>query len=221
MSAADPIRVVVIDDQELFVHGIRMLLESQPDLLVVGTALDGAAGLAVVDAEAPDVVLMDIRMPVLDGLTATRRITGGADASRTAAPKVVVLTTFRQEEAVFRSMQEGASGFLTKDATPEQLLSTVRAVHDGDAPPLPVGPIARRFTGAADARPAGEVLAALSPREREIYALVAKGLGNAEIARAAFISDTTVKSHVRSILAKLQLRSRTQIVVHAYENRVV
>lgn len=221
MSAADPIRVVVIDDQELFVHGIRMLLESQPDLLVVGTALDGRSGIALVEAEEPDVVLMDIRMPVLDGLTATRRITGGAGRARADAPKVVVLTTFRQEEAVLRSVQEGASGFLTKDATPEQLLTTVRAVHAGDAPPLPVGPIARRFTFSSESRPAGEVLAALSPREREIYALVAKGLGNAEIAQAAFISDTTVKSHVRSILAKLELRSRTQIVVHAYENRIV
>jgi DNA-binding NarL/FixJ family response regulator len=221
MSAADPIRVVVIDDQELFVHGIRMLLESQPDLLVVGTALDGRSALALVEAEEPDVVLMDIRMPVLDGLTATRRITGGASGARADAPRVVVLTTFRQEEAVLRSVQEGASGFLTKDATPEQLLATVRAVHAGDAPPLPVGPIARRYALPSETRPAGEVLAALSPREREIYALVAKGLGNAEIAQAAFISDTTVKSHVRSILAKLELRSRTQIVVHAYENRIV
>ncbi|SMH29533.1 two component transcriptional regulator, LuxR family [Rathayibacter oskolensis] len=221
MSATAPIRVVVIDDQELFVHGIRMLLESQPDLLVVGTASDGAAGVDLVAARSPDVVLMDIRMPVLDGLAATRRITGGEGSDRVGAPQVVVLTTFRQEEAVFRSMQEGASAFLTKDATPEQLLATVRSVHAGDAPPVSVDPIVRRFARPEGARRPDEVLAVLSPREREIYALVAKGLGNAEISQGAFISEATVKTHVRSILAKLELRSRIQIVVHAYENRLV
>lgn len=220
MIPSEPIRVVVIDDQELFVHGIGMLLESQPDLRLVGTALDGASGVALVEAEAPDIVLMDIRMPVLDGLTATRRITGGG-GERGGGPRVVVLTTFRQEEAVFQAMKEGASGFVTKDATPEQLLETIRAVHAGDAPPLAVGPIVRRFALPTGSPRPEDLLAELSPREREIYALVAKGLGNAEIARAAFIGETTVKSHVRSILAKLELRSRTHIVVHAYENRLV
>jgi len=219
MSAA--VRVALVDDQELFVHGLRMLIESQPDLVVAGTASDGEAGVALVAAEQPDVVLMDIRMPLLDGLEATRRITGGEGAERTHGPQVVVLTTFRQEEAVFRSLRAGAAAFLTKDATPEQLLATVRAVAIGDAPPVDAGALVRRFAVGDGRRRAEEVLAALSPREREIYALVAKGLGNAAIASASFISEATVKTHVRSVLVKLGLRSRVQIVVHAYENRLV
>ncbi|MBO0982954.1 response regulator transcription factor [Rathayibacter sp. SD072] len=219
MSAA--VRVALVDDQELFVHGLRMLIESQPDLVVAGAASDGEAGVALVAAEQPDVVLMDIRMPLLDGLEATRRITGGEGAERTRGPQVVVLTTFRQEEAVFRSLRAGAAAFLTKDATPEQLLATVRAVAVGDAPPVDAGALVRRFAGVQGERRAEEVLAALSPREREIYALVAKGLGNAAIASASFISEATVKTHVRSVLVKLGLRSRVQIVVHAYENRLV
>jgi len=216
-----PIRVAVVDDQELFVHGLRMLLESQPDLVVAGTAHDGEAALALVDREPLDVVLMDIRMPLLDGLEATRRITGGEGAERTSGPQVIVLTTFRQEEAVFRSLRAGASAFLTKDATPEQLLATVRAVAAGDAPPVAADALVRRFAHVHGERRPEEVLAALSPREREIYALVAKGLTNAAVAGASFISEATVKTHVRSILVKLGLRSRVQIVVHAYENRLV
>jgi DNA-binding NarL/FixJ family response regulator len=224
------IRVSVVDDQELFAYGMRMLVESQTDLEFAGSARDGAEALDLVAAMRPDVVLMDIRMPVLNGLEATRRLT--ADGTR-----VVVLTTFQQEEAVVAAMRHGASAFVTKDVAPEVLLDTIRRVHAGDAPPEPVGELVKRFarpeptsesesasapaservTGLAS-EPASDALEALSPREREIYLFAATGLRNRDIARAAFVSEATVKTHIRGILAKLGFTSRAQIVVHAYEN---
>jgi DNA-binding NarL/FixJ family response regulator len=219
-AAAGPeprIRVVVVDDQELFVYGMRMLVESQPDLDLVGTSSDGAEAVRVVTETRPDVVLMDIRMPVMNGIAATRRI-ARADGS---GPRVVVLTTFQQEQAVVEAMKHGASAFVTKDATPELLLETIRAVHAGDAPPVALGELVRgRVERDSDGAPE-EAIAALTPREREIFLLAAKGLRNSEIAAAAFVSEATVKSHIRSILSKLALDTRAQIVVHAYEHRLL
>ncbi|MGA1836149.1 response regulator transcription factor [Herbiconiux sp. 11R-BC] len=235
------IRVVVVDDQELFVYGLRMLIDSQRDLDLVGTAGDGAAAVDLVRRTRPDVVLMDIRMPGTNGIEATRLIVGerdpdaagagagagagadgvGGDPSAAPAPQVVVLTTFQQEEAVFQAMRHGASAFVTKDVTPEVLLDTIRAVHAGDAPPVPVGTVVREFARPAGGADVPDALAALSPRERDVFLLAATGMRNSEIARAAFVSEATVKSHVRAVLHKLGLQSRAQIVVHAYENRLL
>jgi DNA-binding NarL/FixJ family response regulator len=219
------IRIVVVDDQRLFIYGIRMLIESQPDLELVGSATDGRQAVDLVTSTRPDVVLMDIRMPVMSGIEATHRITRddpeaveGAPDSR---PRVVILTTFQQQEALFQSMKHGASAFITKDATPETLLETIRSVHAGDAAPMPITGLVAGHARASDVERPERALQALSPREREVFLLAAKGLRNGEIAAAAFISETTVKTHISSILAKLDLRSRAQIVVHAYENRLL
>ncbi|MFT2751127.1 response regulator [Clavibacter sp. Sh2088] len=219
------IRVVIVDDQRLFIYGIRMLIESQPDLELVGSATDGRQAVDLVTSTRPDVVLMDIRMPVMSGIEATHRITRddpeaveGAPDSR---PRVVILTTFQQQEALFQSMRHGASAFITKDATPETLLETIRSVHAGDAAPMPITGLVAGHAHAPDIERPERALQALSPREREVFLLAAKGLRNGEIAAAAFISETTVKTHISSILAKLDLRSRAQIVVHAYENRLL
>jgi DNA-binding NarL/FixJ family response regulator len=168
---------------------------------------------------------MDIRMPVMSGIEATHRITRDDPDARAgepgARPRVVILTTFQQQEALFQSMEHGASAFITKDATPETLLETIRAVHAGDAAPMPLTDLVAAHARASEALQPERALAALSPREREVFLLAAKGLRNSEIAAAAFVSETTVKTHVSSILAKLDLRSRAQIVVHAYENRLL
>ncbi|MGD8166035.1 response regulator [Herbiconiux sp. P16] len=214
-----PIRVVVVDDQELFVYGMRMLIESQPDLDFAGSSTDGAEAVRLVAETRPDVVLMDIRMPVMNGIEATHRIT--CAAGRGEGPRVVVLTTFQQEEAVFQSMKHGASAFVTKDATPELLLETIRSVHAGDAPPSELAELVKRYVAPAEVAAPEESIAGLTPREREIFLLAAKGLRNSEIAAAAFVSEATVKTHIRSILAKLGLETRAQIVVHAYENRLL
>jgi DNA-binding NarL/FixJ family response regulator len=219
------IRVVVVDDQRLFIYGIRMLIESQPDLELVGSATDGRQAVDLVTSTRPDIVLMDIRMPVMSGIEATHRITRDDPDAREgepgARPRVVILTTFQQQEALFQSMKHGASAFITKDATPETLLETIRAVHAGDAAPMPLTDLVAAHARASEALQPERALAALSPREREVFLLAAKGLRNSEIAAAAFVSETTVKTHVSSILAKLDLRSRAQIVVHAYENRLL
>ncbi|WP_308199785.1 response regulator transcription factor [Herbiconiux aconitum] len=216
-----PIRVMVVDDQELFVYGMRMLIESQPDFEFVGSSTDGAEAVRVVAESRPDVVLMDIRMPVMNGIEATRRITRPDGATDASTVRVVVLTTFQQEEAVFQSMKHGASAFVTKDATPELLLQTIRSVHAGDAPPSALAELVKRNVVSASTDAPEEAIAALTPREREIFLLAAKGMRNSEIAAAAFVSEATVKTHVRSILAKLGLETRAQIVVHAYENRLM
>lgn len=219
------IRLVIVDDQRLFIYGIRMLIESQPDLELVGSATDGREAVDLVTSTRPDVVLMDIRMPVMSGIEATHRITrddpDAVEGAPDSRPRVVILTTFQQQEALFQSMKHGASAFITKDATPETLLETIRAVHAGDAAPTPLTELVAGHARAADIERPEHALQALSPREREVFLLAAKGLRNGEIAAAAFISETTVKTHVSSILAKLDLRSRAQIVVHAYENRLL
>ncbi|WP_375387876.1 response regulator [uncultured Amnibacterium sp.] len=186
-----------------------MLLDSQPDLEVVGEAGDGEAALAEVERTDPDVVLMDVRMPGMDGVTATERL-----AARGDRPKVLVLTTFDLDEAAARALRAGASGFVLKDARPEFLLAAVRTVHAGAAviAPAAIGHLLDTF-GAGRAR-RDDALAVLSPREREIYDLAGKGLSNGEIAAHEYVSEATVKTHVSRILAKLGLRDRVQLVVH-------
>lgn len=214
----EPIRVVLVDDQALFRAGIRMVIDSQPDLEVVGEAGDGAEGVRVVRAARPDVVLMDIRMPVMDGLAATTELLADG-APGAAPPRIVMLTTFDLDEAAARAIQQGASGFLLKDADPEFLLAAIRTVHAGSAV---IAASATRDLFAHFAGPAtAEVpppYAELTEREREIFALAARGLSNAEIAQREFLSEATVKTHISRILAKLGLRDRVQLVVFAFEH---
>jgi DNA-binding NarL/FixJ family response regulator len=206
------IRVLVVDDHALFRSGLRMLIESQADLTVVGEAADGAAALQQVADLAPDVVLMDIRMPGVDGVTATERIAASGSAAR-----IIVLTTFDLDEAAARAIRAGASGFVLKDARPEFLLAAIRTVHSGTAVIAPAA-IRDLLATFGSARPSGddERLVALSPREREIYAHAVRGLSNAEIAAAEFVSEATVKTHISRILTKLGLRDRVQLVLHAH-----
>jgi DNA-binding NarL/FixJ family response regulator len=208
------IRVVLVDDQALFRAGIRMLLDSQPDLDVVGEAADGRQGLDVIRAVRPDVVLMDIRMPVLDGVAATTELLRDPDP-----PRVVMLTTFDLDEAAARAIREGASGFLLKDAEPEFLLAAIRTVHSGSAV-IAASATRELFAHFADAgqRPVPATYEALTERERQIFALAARGLSNAEIAAREFLSEATVKTHISRILAKLGLRDRVQLVVFAFEH---
>lgn len=216
-EAAALIRVLIADDQPLFADGLRLQLEAQPDITCVGVAVDGEDAIGLARELAPDIVLMDIRMPVVNGIEATHRITVAEPA-----PSVIVLTTIRQDEAVYHALKAGAAGFLTKDATPSQVLSTIRDVHRGES--LIRDGESIRLVQAASASSASareEAIDALSARERELFLLLAKGLGNAEIASATYLSEATVKSHVRAILQKLDLRSRVQVVVYAYENGLV
>jgi DNA-binding NarL/FixJ family response regulator len=213
------IRLVIADDQDLVREGLRMMLDAEPDLEVVGEASTGVEALARTRALDPDVVLMDIRMPGLDGIAATSRL-----AAAGSRAKVLVLTTFDLDEYVYRAMRAGASGFLLKDATREQLTAGVRAVHLGDALLAPT--ITRRIVEDYCHRPSPDRSAAiagtgLSDREVEVVELVAAGLSNAEIAERLVIGGTTVKSHVARILAKLGLRDRVQVVVFAYESGIV
>jgi len=207
------IRVVLVDDQALFRAGIRMLVASQPDLEVVGEAGDGREALAVVRASRPDVILMDIRMPVMDGLAATAELLKDPDPA-----KVVMLTTFDLDEAAARAIRQGASGFLLKDAEPEFLLAAIRTVHAGSSV---IAAAATRdlFAHFAEApRPVPPAYGDVTEREREIFALAARGLSNAEIAAREFLSEATVKTHISRILTKLALRDRVQLVVFAFEH---
>lgn len=210
------IRVAVADDQPLFCSGIAMLVESQDDLVFAGEAHDGEAAVALAREERPDVLLMDVRMPVLDGIAATARIL--AEAGETGAPRVIVLTTFERDELVERAIRAGAHGFVLKDTTPEFVLAAIRTVHTGHAVIAPKQ-TADLFRAAAHRRP--EAIAGLSAREKEVFLLAARGQSNGEIGEVAFISEATVKSHMRSILAKLGLTSRVQLVAFAYENGLV
>lgn len=215
------IRVALVDDQALFRAGIRMLVSSQPDLAFVGEAGDGREGIEMAARERPDVILMDIRMPVLDGIESTRGILAAAAERRGRQPRVIVLTTFDLDEAAARAIRAGASGFLLKDTDPEFLLAAIRTVHAGTSV---VAAAATRelFEHLGDApRPVPHVFQALTERERQIFALAARGLSNSEIAKAEFLSEATVKTHVSRILGKLGLRDRVQLVVFAYEHRLV
>jgi DNA-binding NarL/FixJ family response regulator len=208
------IRVLLVDDQTLVRAGFRALLDSEPDLEVVGEAVDGAQAVELAVEHLPDVVLMDIRMPRVDGLEATARIT--ADP-RLAATKVVVLTTFELDEYVFGALRAGAAGFLLKDVEPVALIEAVRLVHDGQAllaPQVVAVP-------AAPTPPDRTRLADLTPREREILALVGRGLSNQEIAAELVLSPLTAKTHVSRLFLKLGARDRAQLVVTAYETGLV
>ncbi|MBX9471004.1 response regulator [Microcella sp.] len=224
------IRVLLVDDQPLFRRGVRMLIDSQPDLTVVGEADDGGEAVLVADESLPDVVLMDIRMPNTDGIAGTAGILQSAENADRTPPRVIVLTTFDLDDAALRAIRAGASGFLLKDAEPEFLLAAIRAVHGGHAVVAPgaITDLLAHVGSATDARRArtpAELSAArdaalpdLSKREREIFAAVAEGLSNAEIAAREFVAEATVKSHVGRILAKLGLRDRVQVVLYAHDH---
>jgi DNA-binding NarL/FixJ family response regulator len=246
---SDPIRIVIIDDQALVRAGLAMLLEAEPDIVVVGQAGDGQEGLALIRAEHPDVALMDVRMPVMDGIATTERVV--LDGSLTT--KVLILTTYDTDRAVLDAVRVGASGFLLKDAQPDDIIRAVRAVHDGDAVMAPaatrrllavVGPGLR--AGALNpgsstvAPPSGSpsppgptaavrkvpakvaaAVGALTEREREVLTLVGRGLTNSEIAAALFLSEATVKTHVHRIMGKLSARDRVQAVLIAHSAGLV
>ena len=216
------VKVLIVDDQALVRAGFRMILESEPGIEIVGEASDGQEALDAARALQPDVVLMDIRMPNLDGLEATRRLVGGGGAG----PRVLMLTTFDLDEYVYEALRAGASGFLLKDTPPEQLVSAIHVVASGDALLSPS--ITKRVIEEFIQRPPSTVAAAMPPklqeltaRELEVLGFMARGLSNAEIARDLFVSETTVKTHVARILMKLGLRDRVQAVVFAYENGIV
>jgi len=213
------IRVALVDDQALFRAGIRMLVNSQPDLEFVGEAGNGAEAIAMVAATRPDVVLMDIRMPVMDGIAATVAILADADTRATTPPRVIVLTTFDLDEAATRAIRGGASGFVLKDADPEFLLAAIRTVHAGSSviAASATRELFEHFAG-RDTAPVPPQFENLTARERQIFALAARGLSNAEIATAEFLSEATVKTHISRILAKLGLRDRVQLVVFAFEH---
>jgi DNA-binding NarL/FixJ family response regulator len=219
-----PLRVLVADDQELVRAGFRLILEAA-GFIVVGEAADGAEALTLAARESPDVVLMDIRMPVMDGLAATRQLTApGPDGRAEPGPKVVILTTFDLDDYVYEALRCGASGFLLKDAPRADLIAAVRVAAAGDA--LLAPSVTRRLIEAFAMRPvsvspAPSALASLTPRERDILLLVARGQSNTEIAGALFVSEATVKTHVTHLLAKLALRDRVQAVILAYETGAV
>jgi DNA-binding NarL/FixJ family response regulator len=211
------IRVLIVDDQSLVRAGFRMILEAESDIEVVGEAADGADAVTAVSELAPDVILMDVRMPNVDGLEATRRLLGGAGA----APKVIVLTTFDTDDYVYEAIRAGASGFLLKSAPPEQLADGVRAVMAGDA--LLAPEITRRLLERFIERPPPGTttppeLEDLTPRELEVLRLIAEGRSNAEIAAELVLSEATIKTHVNHILTKLRLRDRVQAVALAYRS---
>lgn len=213
------IRVVIADDQELVREGLRMMLEAEPDIEVVAEAGDGNQALAAARAHDPDVLLMDVRMPELDGLEATTRLVEGG-----ARARILVLTTFDLDEYVYRAMKGGASGFLLKDATREQLAGAVRTIAAGDSLLAPA--ITQRLIEDFCRRPPPsaalpDAAGDLSPRELDVLRLIAQGLSNAEIAERLVLSEATIKSHVARVLGKLGLRDRVQAVVLAYESGFV
>jgi DNA-binding NarL/FixJ family response regulator len=213
------IRVVLVDDQELVRTGFRMMLDAQDDMTVVGEAADGLAAVELARRQPADVIVMDVRMPRLDGVEATRRICG-----LPSGPRVLMLTTFDLDEYAFAALKAGASGFLLKDVPPHELLFAIRCVHSGDSvvAPSTTRRLIARFVPLlpADDRPPPE-LADLTDREKEVLVQIAAGLSNGEIAERLFVSEATVKTHVGRILAKLGLRDRVQAVVLAYESGIV
>jgi DNA-binding NarL/FixJ family response regulator len=218
------IRVLIADDQALVRAGFRMILDAEEDLEIIGEATNGLEAVDESRRLQPDVVLMDIRMPELDGLEATRRITGGGDAAATDGVRVLMLTTFDLNEYVYEALRAGASGFLLKDVPPEQLAAGIRVVASGDA--LLAPSITRRLIAefAQNAPTPAEPprgLEELTARELEVFKLVARGMSNSEIAAELVVSETTVKTHVARVLMKLGLRDRVQAVVLAYESGVV
>jgi DNA-binding NarL/FixJ family response regulator len=215
-----PTTVLIVDDQALVRVGLRKILESEPETEVVGEAVDGEDAVSAAQRLRPDVVLMDIRMPVLDGIEATRRIVAAQPGAR-----VLILTTFGLDGYVYDALRAGASGFMLKDAPPEEIAAAVRIVASGDALLAPavtrtvIEEFARREPAAAPAPP--RALEELTPREREVLDLLARGLSNPEICARLVISEATAKTHVARILQKLGLRDRIQAVIYAYENGLV
>jgi DNA-binding NarL/FixJ family response regulator len=212
------IRVVVADDQELVRSGFAMIVDVQPDMEVVGEAADGAEAVEVAGRVRPDVVLMDVRMPRVDGIEATRQILGGTAGD--PPTRVVILTTFDLDEYVFQALRAGASGFLLKDLRREDLLHAVRVVAAGEA--LLAPSVTRRLIEDFARRPSTDPGPAprideLTPREQEVLALIGRGLNNREIGEALFVGEATVKTHIGRVLMKLQLRDRVQAVIYAYE----
>ncbi|GAA4051847.1 response regulator transcription factor [Arthrobacter methylotrophus] len=224
MTDSAPTRVLLVDDQPLLRMGFRLILEGEEDLEVVGEASDGAEAVRKVEELEPDVVLMDVRMPAMDGIEATRRITASASSAR-----IIILTTFDLDEYAFSGLQAGASAFLLKDVAPAELVQGVRLVASGDAVVAPrvtqrlLETYVRggRVPGQATAQPRDPLLEELTPRETEMLEAIAGGLSNAEIAHKFFLAEATVKTHVRRILTKLHLRDRVQVVVYAYETGLV
>ena len=215
------IRVALADDQDLVRTGFRMILETEPDISVVGEAKDGREAMALASDTAIDVVLMDVRMPVMDGIEATRRITAAPDA-----PKILMLTTFDLDEHVFAALHAGASGFLLKDVKADELVEAIHVVAGGDA--LLAPSVTRRlieaFTAATSDRQNrndGSAVGELTPREREVLTLIAGGLSNSDIATTLVLSEGTVKTHVGRIFTKLDARDRAQAVIAAYEAGLV
>ncbi|MES2094485.1 MAG: response regulator transcription factor [Actinomycetota bacterium] len=214
------IRVGLVDDQSLFRAGVRMLVDSQADLEVVGEAGNGVEAVAMAAETRPDVILMDIRMPVMDGIAATTEVLKRADARGGSLPRIIVLTTFDLDEAATRAIRGGASGFVLKDANPEFLLAAIRTVHAGNAviAASATRELFEHFTPAGAHRVAPATFTQLTARERDIFQLAARGLSNAEIASGEYLSEATVKTHISRILGKLGLRDRVQLVVFAFEN---
>jgi DNA-binding NarL/FixJ family response regulator len=215
--SAEAIRVLIADDQALMRTGFQMILDVQPDIEVVGEAIDGSDAIRHYERLTPDVVVMDVRMPVMDGIEATRRLTALDPPAR-----VLILTTFDLDEYVYEALRAGASGFLLKDRPPEELVAAVRVIAAGEAllAPSVTRRLIEEFAKRAPTASRAE-LAELTDREREVLVLMARGLSNREIARSLFVAETTVKTHVGRILGKLRLRDRAQAVVLAYESGLV
>ncbi len=218
---SEPIRVLLVDDQPLLRMGFRLILEGEEDMHIVGEASDGAEGVRLTERLQPDVVLMDVRMPTMDGIEATRRITDSGSCAR-----IIILTTFDLDEYAFAGLRAGASAFLLKDVAPNELVHAVRVVASGDAVVAPR--VTQRLLEeyvrsqpSAPKTPRDPLLQDLTPRELEVLGAIAEGLSNAELAHRFFLSEATVKTHVRRILTKLHLRDRVQAVVYAYETGLV
>ncbi len=213
------VRVLLVDDQALVRRGFRLILEASDDVTVVGEAADGLAALDAVQRLDPDVVLMDIRMPTLDGLAATRRLLGPGRSR----PRILVLTTYDLDEYVYEALRAGASGFLLKDTPPEQLAPAVRVVAAGDAllAPAVTRRLIEEFARRSAPIEAGPPVDVLTDRERDVLRLLARGLSNGEIAARLYVSDATVKTHLSNVFTKVGLRDRVQAVVYAYESGLV
>lgn len=217
----DDIRVLIVDDQELVRYGFRLMLDATPGIVVVGEADDGERAVGAAERLHPDVILMDVRMPQMNGIEATKRI-----LTRHPSTRVLVLTTYDLDDYAFGALRAGAAGFLLKDTRPEQLVAAIRAVHAGDAvvsPRITAHLIATAAPHLGDRQTDGaeRALADLTAREREIFQLIGKGRTNGEIAAALHLSDSTVKAHVGRVLSKLELRNRVDAVIRAYELGVV
>jgi DNA-binding NarL/FixJ family response regulator len=218
----EDIRVLLVDDQDLFREVVKVIVDAQPGMTVVGSAADGIEAVRLVEELEPDVVLMDIRMPEMDGVEATRQVFTAERVARRSSPvRVVVLTTFNLDDRAATAIRHGASGFLLKDTTPAQLAEAVRTVHSGNAVLAPADLSTLLDQQFRTATPPPTAYLALTDKERDVFEAVARGLSNTEIAGLVFASESTVKTHVGAILRKLALRDRVQIVVFAHEHGLV